>query len=138
MREGQNQTSLKFTDNSIAIFWVSSKFVGPKNFFFSNFEYEYKKRIIWRWFRNCWEKCEKFANKKVMSKLNVCKIGVCSFYSTTLQKFLGNIFSRCTFFHLFSLIWKRLKILRIFDTHMQKRIKQILMSLITHMSIFWN
>jgi hypothetical protein len=54
-------------------------------------------RRILRWLRNCWEKCEKFANKKVVSKKKCAKLEFVHFYTTTgkggnLLKFLVNNF----------------------------------------------
>ncbi len=67
---------------------------------------------ILHWFRKCWEKCEKFADKKVISKKRV-QNGSLSFgkYQT---------FSLCTFFQIFPRIWNQRKI-AFLDTHMQRK-----------------
>ncbi len=61
-----------------------------------------KQRRILCWFRNCWEKCEKFANKKVTAKKNCEKSEVLLFYTTNLQKCLAkNLFLGGFFFDYF-------------------------------------
>ncbi len=80
-----------------------------------------KKLKILRWFRNCWEKCKKFANNKVTGKRSVQNW---SFYSSlllTCKSFWQITFSRYTFFKLFPWIWNQHKILRFLDTHMLKK-----------------
>ncbi len=51
------------------------KLVWKKNFS-QNLNMGIKTKQNFRWFWNRWEKCEEFANKKVLGK-KVCKIGVC-------------------------------------------------------------
>ncbi len=81
--------------------------IWPKNFFFAKFEYGYRNNAEFlRWFRSCWEKFEKFANKNVIGK-KVCKIWVCPFYTTDLLKFLAK---KCWWVHFFLIIFTDLKL----------------------------
>jgi hypothetical protein len=81
-----------------------------------------KQRRILCWFRNCWEKCEKFANKKVTAKKSVKNQRL--FYTTNMQKCLANNFFCVYFFRLFPQIWNQRKILRILNTHMPQKNKK--------------
>ncbi len=92
-------------------------------------------KTILRCFRNCWEKCEKFANKKVTAKKSVKNQRFILFYSTNLQKCLANNFFWVDFFQLFSQIWNQRKILRILNTHMPKKNKKNIWGHWVHMQI---
>ena len=76
---------------------------------------------ILRWFRNCWEKCKKFANKKVTGKRSVQNWSLYSSLLQTCKSFWQITFSGYTFFKLFPRIWNQRKILRFLDTHMLKK-----------------
>ncbi len=92
----------------------------PKLFLHKTWLWVSQKFRILRWFRNCWEKCKKFANKKVTGKRSVQN---CSLYSSlllTCKSFWQITFSRYTFFKLFPQIWNQRKILRFLDTHILK------------------
>ncbi len=63
------------------------------------------------WFRNCWEKCEKFCSQKRVQNKSL---------SSSILLTCKN-FSGCTFFKWFPQIWNQRKILHSFDTHMPKK-----------------
>ena len=60
-----------------------------------------KKRRILRWFRNCWEKCEKFANKKVTAKKSVKNQRFSSSILLTCKSIWQITFSGWIFFDYF-------------------------------------
>ncbi len=82
-----------------------------------------KQRRILRWFRNCWEKCEKFANKKVTAGKSVKNQKFSSSILLTCKSVWQITFSGWIFFRLFPQIWNQRKILRILNTHMPKKKK---------------
>ncbi len=77
-------------------------------FFFAKFEYEYQNSI------------EFYADFEFVKK-NAKNFEFILFYTSYMQKFLANNFFWVHFFQLFPQIWNQRKILRIFNTHMQKK-----------------
>ena len=95
--------------------------IWPKNFLFTKFEYGYQKYAeLYADF----ETVEKNAKNSLLKKLQAKKganLGIFLFYTTNLRKFFANNFFWVHFFQFFPQIWNQREILRILDTHIQKK-----------------
>ncbi len=80
-----------------------------------------KQRRILCWFRNCWEKCEKFDNKKVTAKKSVKNQRFSSSILLTCKTVWQITFCGWIFFRLFPQIWNQREILRILNTHKSQK-----------------
>ncbi len=97
--------------------------IWPKNFLFTKFKYGYHNNAE---FCADFETVEKNAKTLLTKKLQAktgCKIGdfPCSLLLIS-KSFWQITFSGCTFFQFFPQIWNQREILRILDSHTQKRI----------------
>ena len=112
--------------------------IWPKNFFFTKLEYGYQNNAEFHAeFETVEKKAKNSQTKKLQAKKGA-KLGIFLFYTTNLQKFLANNFFWVQTFLLFPQIWNQHEILRILDTHIQKKNKKILGSLSTFMNIIRN
>ena len=109
----------------------------PKLFLHKIWIWVSKQLRILRWFGICWEKCKKFANKKVTGKRSVQNWSLSFSILLTCTSFWQITFSMYTFFKLFQRIWNQRKVLRFFlYSYVKKEIK-IFWSHGVHIGVFF-